>query len=251
MKSKSVIVLVAAASVFVSASAFAQEQPSAAPLPAPAAPLPLAPAPTPTAAPAPVASAHATVTFAAPPPPNQGSSDAPSSTPPSGAPIVDKPTQAAPDSDNPDDRKFLSGIRLGYSYVYKYNQPLDSLGGQTLQQKVGLRSPHEFIVGYEAMYRMAGHSWLNVILVGNVMVGGLEQSKFYPSANALIGFEFKNSFQAAIGIHTTPLKGSEAHTVFAAGWTPRVGSFYVPVHFFFVPDVDGAHRIGATTGVTW
>ena len=33
--------------------------------------------------------------------------------------------------------------------------------------------------------------------------------------------------------------------------TPRVGSFYVPLHAFFIPDVDGLHRTGVTTGVTW
>jgi hypothetical protein len=40
------------------------------------------------------------------------------------------------------------------------------------------------------------------------------------------------------------------HMIVAAGWTPRVGNFYVPLHAFFVPDVDGFHRIGATVGVT-
>jgi hypothetical protein len=30
-----------------------------------------------------------------------------------------------------------------------------------------------------------------------------------------------------------------------------VGSFYVPLHAFFIPDVDGLHRTGVTTGVTW
>jgi hypothetical protein len=39
--------------------------------------------------------------------------------------------------------------------------------------------------------------------------------------------------------------------IFAAGWTPRVGSFYVPVHFFFVPDIEGHHKLGATVGVNF
>jgi hypothetical protein len=114
-----------------------------------------------------------------------------------------------------------------------------------------MKTPHHFLIGYEGMARMVGHSWLNVILVGNAMVAGLEQSKFYPTGNALIGFEIDNSFQFGVGASFTPLKGQEAHTIIAAGWTPRVGSFYVPLHAFFIPDVDGLHRTGVTTGVTW
>ena len=37
----------------------------------------------------------------------------------------------------------------------------------------------------------------------------------------------------------------------AAGWTPRVGSIQTPVHFFFVPDPDKNHRMGAMLGMTW
>jgi hypothetical protein len=39
--------------------------------------------------------------------------------------------------------------------------------------------------------------------------------------------------------------------VFAGGWTPVIGSFYVPVHAFYVPDVDGNWRTGVTLGVNW
>ena len=114
-----------------------------------------------------------------------------------------------------------------------------------------MKAPHSFLLGYEVVVRMVGHSWLNVILVGNGLVAGLEQSKFLPTANGLIGFEFNNSFQVGAGVNLSPLKGQEAHTAFAAGWTPRVGNFYVPVHAFFVPDVDGNHRMGMLTGVTF
>ena len=114
-----------------------------------------------------------------------------------------------------------------------------------------MRTPSHFIAGYEAFYRMVGHSWLNVILVANANVAGLEQAKFYPSGNLLIGAEINNSFQLGVGAHLEPLAGSEAHMILAAGWTPRVGTFYVPLHAFFIPDVDGVHRMGVTTGVTW
>jgi len=149
------------------------------------------------------------------------------------------------------DETFLHGFRLGYAYVMNYDKPVDSLsdgnGPQSLKDKVGMRTPSQFLIGYEFIYRAVGHSWLNVILVANGTIAGLEQSKFYPTANGLIGFEFNNSFQVGVGPSLSPLKGQEAHVIVAAGWTPRVGSFYVPVHAFFIPDVDGYNRIGMTT----
>jgi len=152
---------------------------------------------------------------------------------------------------NPNDGKLMHGFRIGYSMTLNYDKPIAALDGQSLQQKVDMRSPYHMLVGYEAFYRIVGHSWLNVIMVANANVAGLEESHFFPSGNLLLGGEFKNSFQVGLGVHLEPLKGSEAHTIVAAGWTPRVGSFYVPVHAFFIPDVDGVHRVGLTTGVTW
>lgn len=127
----------------------------------------------------------------------------------------------------------------------------DVRGGKSLKERVGLRSPHHFLLGYEVAYRVVSHSWLNVLLFGNAIVAGLEQSKVLPSANLLIGFELKNTFQIGVGANLSPLKGSEGHTIIAAGWTPRVGDIYTPVHFFFIPDVDGVNRMGVTTGVTF
>lgn len=166
---------------------------------------------------------------------------------------VDGPSAAAAEKSSSDlnNERLLQGFRLGYSYIANSTVPVKTFDGQSIADRVGMRTPSSFLIGYEAFYRMASHSWLNVILVGNVLIGGLEQSKFFPTANALLGFEFNNSFQVGVGVNLAPLKETYAHTVFAAGWTPRVGSFYVPIHFFFVPDVDGNHRMGVTTGVTW
>lgn len=165
---------------------------------------------------------------------------------------ADRPSDAPGKVGDPlTDARFLHGFRIGYSYVANYDKPLDSLDGKSFQDKTGVKSPNSFLLGYEVVVRMVGHSWLNVILVGNGLVAGIEQSKFLPSGNALIGFEFNNSFQVGVGAHLTPLKGQEAHNAFAAGWTPRVGTFYVPIHAFFVPDVDGNHRVGMLTGVTF
>jgi hypothetical protein len=150
-----------------------------------------------------------------------------------------------------DDSLVLHGFRLGYGYVMNYDQPLSGTGGKSLKEVAGLRTPSHFLLGYEVMYRVVSHSWLNVLLLGNAMIAGIEQSKFLPSANLLIGAEIRNSFQIGVGANLSPLKGSEAHVIAAAGWTPRVGSVYTPVHFYFIPDVDGVHRMGATTGVTF
>jgi hypothetical protein len=140
----------------------------------------------------------------------------------------------------------LHGFRLGYAYMF---QP-PSFEGEGDLERYGLESPHNFLIGYEMFYRVIGHSWLNVLLVGNVIVAGLDQSKFLPSVNLLLGFEFDESFQVGLGMNLAPDDQKPTHMIVAAGWTPRVGNFYVPLHAFFVPDVDGFHRIGATVGVT-
>lgn len=152
----------------------------------------------------------------------------------------------------PDAERLLHGFRLGYMFVNDYDRPIDEDDPHSsLKEELDMKSPHLFVIGYEVMRRMVGHSWLNVILVGNAMVAGLEQSKFYPSANFLIGFEIDRSFQIGVGPNLTPTRDKAAHIIFAAGWTPLVGRIYLPVHAFYVPDVDGNFRTGMTVGVNW
>ncbi len=165
--------------------------------------------------------------------------------------VDDRPAHEPAPARSPDDYSLLHGFRIGYGYVMNYDQPAEAFHGKSLKEQADLRSPSHFLLGYEVVYRVVGHSWLNVLLLGNAMVAGLEQSKVLPSANMLIGFEIKNTFQMGVGANLSPLKGSEAHTIIAAGWTPRIGTIYTPVHFFFIPDVDGVHRMGVTTGVTF
>jgi hypothetical protein len=152
-------------------------------------------------------------------------------------------------------RRILHGFRMGYLYVANHDKPVETSDPDcpkcSLKERYGMRTPHQFLIGYEIMGRLTGHGWLNVLLVGNVLVSGLEQSKGWPSANTLIGFEIDQSFQMGVGANFTLEEDKPAHMVMAAGWTPLVGSFYVPVHGFFVPDVDGNHRTGATVGVNW
>jgi hypothetical protein len=112
------------------------------------------------------------------------------------------------------------------------------------------------LIGYERMYRIVGQPWLNVVMVGNVIVAGLEQSKFIPAVSGLIGAAFGESFQLGVGVNVTPDPDVAKHAIIAAGRTPRVGSIDTPVHFFFVPQPStngqhGNHRIGTTVGVSW
>lgn len=164
---------------------------------------------------------------------------------------VGHPAEADAKKRTQDDSVILHGFRVGYGHVMNYDAPAQALGGKSLKEQTGMRSPHHLLLGYEVVYRVVSHSWLNVLLLGNAMIAGVEQSKILPSGNLLIGAELNNSFQIGVGANLSPLKGSEAHAIAAAGWTPRVGTIYTPVHFYFIPDVDGVHRMGVTTGVTF
>jgi hypothetical protein len=144
----------------------------------------------------------------------------------------------------------MHGFRLGYMYLYNLDEKTRE-GEMSLASEYGIKTPHMMLLGYEGFYRIVGHSWLNVLIVGNVTVAGLEQSKFVPAASGLIGFEFDQSFQVGVGVNITPDPQSPTHMVAAAGWTPRIGSIHTPIHFFVVPDTEKNHRVGATVGMTW
>ncbi len=167
---------------------------------------------------------------------------------PAGAPVVD--TQEG--WGRPVGRRFMHGFRLGWTYVMNLDTDREN-GAKSLMDEYELKSPNMMLLGYEGFYRIVGHSWLNVLLVGNVSVAGLEQSKFIPAASGLIGMEFNESFQLGVGVNVMPDPEAPTHMIAAAGWTPKVGSINTPVHFFFVPDAGVAHnhRMGATIGMTW
>jgi len=214
------------------ATAFAQPAPEPA---APSEPPPAAPAIATTTAPAPA--------------PSPAAAPAPVATATAPAPAADL-TDQDDGWTRPVGRRFLHGFRLGWIYLYNYDKPTRS-NGMSLKDEFDLRTPNMLLLGYEGFYRIIGHSWLNVLMVGNVTVAGLEQSKFIPAASGLIGFEFDKSFQLGVGINATPDTESPTHMIAAAGWTPHVGSIQTPVHFFFIPDTERNHRMGATVGMTW
>jgi len=135
------------------------------------------------------------------------------------------------------------GLRFGYNYV---NNSEDS---------DRLASPHMFAIGFEAQQTMSGDSWLDILMIQNLTISGLEQSVMLPSVNALVGFEIQDALQLAVGVNATIFDPSGEdhffHLVTAVGWTQAAGIFSVPVHLVFIPDVNDYYRVAVTTGVNW
>ena len=135
------------------------------------------------------------------------------------------------------------GLRFGYNYM---NNATDS-------EK--LKSPHMFAIGFEAQQTLAGGSWLDLLFIQNVIISGLEQSVLAPSANVLVGFEIIDALQIGVGANLSPGDPSGennfVHLVTGIGWTQGAGTFSVPVHLVYVPDINGYWRLAATTGVNW
>ncbi len=148
-------------------------------------------------------------------------------------------------------KRFVSGFRVGWMHIAHFDRPQMDRNGMSLKDQFGLKTPDMFLLGYEGFYRILGHSWLNVILVGNASVSGLDQSKFIPSGNGLIGVEIDQGLQAGVGVSLTPDPVAPSHMILAAGWTPTLGSITTPVHFLYIPDPDGNWRVGATLGMNW
>lgn len=150
-------------------------------------------------------------------------------------------TAQAPDDQAKPVARFMHGFRLGYTYV------------NGLTNESPLRSPHLFVLGYEATQRAIGGGWLNVITVENFSVSGINQSVFIPSLNGLVGFELREQLQVGTGINVSPFdpRGKYVHQILAVGWTPTVGAFNVPFHVTIIPDLDGNWRLGTTVGVNW
>ena len=158
--------------------------------------------------------------------------------------------RAGPDPDDDGGEPLLHGFRLGYVATLNYDKRSND-GDESPKEKLGLSSPHSFLIGYELTKRVRGGGWLNILVIANGTVVGLEQSKILPSANFLIGFELRESFQIGVGVNLTPVKHKPAHMILAAGWTAGSGELLLPFHVFLIPDVDGNHRIGVTVGVNW
>src|SRR5688500_15526253 len=72
----------------------------------------------------------------------------------------------------PPGERFLHGMRIGWTYIFNFNvenrTPDEGDTMVSVKDKFGLKTPHMMLIGYEGMYRIIGHSWLNVVFVGNV-----------------------------------------------------------------------------------
>ncbi|MBA3462959.1 MAG: hypothetical protein H0T46_23590 [Deltaproteobacteria bacterium] len=106
--------------------------------------------------------------------------------------------------------RFSHGFRVGWTYIQNYEARTRE-NGMSLKEEFGLKTPHMMLLGYEGFYRIIGHTWLNVLMVGNVTIAGLEQSKFIPAASGLIGMEFNKSFQVGVGVNLTPDPDGVSH----------------------------------------
>jgi len=135
------------------------------------------------------------------------------------------------------------GVRFGYSYLNKG------------EQVESLSSPHSFLLGYEMQQTLDGGEWLDILFVENISVGGLDQSVFSPSLSLLVGFEFADRLQVAVGTNISPVDPADddkyIHLISAIGYTAAVGRFSLPIHLTFIPDVNGFWRCAATAGVNW
>ncbi|MFZ5477304.1 MAG: hypothetical protein ACOZNI_11070 [Myxococcota bacterium] len=142
----------------------------------------------------------------------------------------------AADGDN-DEQVFNHGFRLGYSYV----------------NTTALPSPHLFVFGYEMSQRIEGGGPIDVILVENVMLAGLNQSYAIPSMNLVTGVEIDKRVQVGVGVNLAAFdeNGNLTHMIMAIGYMPKFGKITTPFHLSYIPDVDGAWRMAATTGVNW
>src|SRR5581483_10258721 len=79
-----------------------------------------------------------------------------------------------------------------------------------------------------------------------VLVGGLEQGVFLPSATWLVGVRSTSGFELGVGPNVSP---AGAALALAAGTTMRVGALNVPFNVAAVPSAIGA-RISFLTGFT-
>ena len=147
------------------------------------------------------------------------------------------------ESSNGEEWTYRKGLRFGYNYAHKADQ------------SERLASPHMFALGFELQETMAGGDWLDLLFIQNGTISGLEQSVIIPSANVLVGFEINGALQLGVGANVTIYdpanEGNYVHLVSAIGWTQPAGSFSVPVHMIYIPDVNDYWRCAVTTGVNW
>ena len=139
-----------------------------------------------------------------------------------------------------DDHTVRHGFRVGYVYANH---------GEKSQY---LDSGHLFAIGYEAEFRIASGGPMDVLVVPNVLVLGLNQGVFLPTANLIVGASFNHFLEIGVGGNFAPSdSGKVVHMIAAVAITPNMGTLQLPLALSFVPDNDDDWRVGLTAGVNW
>jgi hypothetical protein len=128
------------------------------------------------------------------------------------------------------------GFRVGYAYF---------------PTAEGLDDPNLFVMGYETSQRLYGGAGLDVLLVQNATISGLNHSLVIPSANLLVGASVRDTVEIGVGPNLSVLPAPTANMIAAVGVTMPAGLFEIPVHAAWISAADGWGRVVLTTGVNW
>ena len=133
-----------------------------------------------------------------------------------------------------------SGIRMGYSYVE----------GQTF------RNPSVMLLGYEQNLVLDTGTMLDFLVTGNISLIGMNQGVVRATGHVLFGYQMRDLFHIGIGPFVSieqlnPDVDGKLNMIMAAGWTLPMDGFSIPIQISYVPDLDGAWRGIATTGISW
>ena len=134
-----------------------------------------------------------------------------------------------------DDR---SGPRLGVAYL---------IGGSVTAEEIGKPvAPVVSLFGWqlERQFRTGTMGSTLPMTEVIVLVGGMEQGAFLPSASWLVGLRQPNGWEVGVG---PTLTGAGVQLVAAAGVTRSLGNVNVPVNLAVAPGRRGA-SISVTTG---
>ena len=134
----------------------------------------------------------------------------------------------------------VSGFRMGYGYV----------------EDDRLTTNHLMILGWDHMAFIDSGSNIDVVVAGNLSLGGMNQSEVLPSGHLVVGYQMFDSIQFGVGPIVTidevePEIIPRLNMIVAAGWNIEMGNAYLPLHIGYVPDPDGRWRAYVTTGMNW
>ena len=147
------------------------------------------------------------------------------------------------------------GPRVGATYVI-VDQPTFNSGVQAVFPDTGRQYfpvLSQFGVNIEQRIRLGG-TQSHFVFQEVVLLGGLDQNIYMPSASVLIGFRSRAGLEFGLGpnFSLTTNDGSVGlgiTVVYAVGWTFSFQEVYVPVNFAIAPTPkDGRIRLTLLTG---